>query len=175
MVGPRTWTLRERWHSKVEEPHYTETSDDLMYLSICQNSSADLNSTVTVLVQSYRVRHFPTWYKGANDISLLSTERMRKKVGFFFYPSPLFLWLQKGSPLSPWGRSLLPAYLYLLQASCINNSAKLLQSCLTLYDLMDCSLPGSSVHGILQARILERGAMLFSRGSSRPRDQTCIS
>jgi len=40
---------------------------------------------------------------------------------------------------------------------------------------MDCSPPGSSVHGISQARILEWIAISFSRGSSRPRDQTCIS
>ena len=40
---------------------------------------------------------------------------------------------------------------------------------------MDCSPPGSSVHGILQARILEWVAMPFSRGSSQPRDQTHIS
>ena len=40
------------------------------------------------------------------------------------------------------------------------------QSCLTLCDPMDCSLPGSSVHGILQARILEWVAILFSRGFS---------
>ena len=40
------------------------------------------------------------------------------------------------------------------------------QSCLTLCDPMDCSPPGSSVHGILQARILEWVAILFSRGSS---------
>ena len=40
---------------------------------------------------------------------------------------------------------------------------------------MDCSLPGSSAHGILQARILEWVAMPFSRGSSRPRDQMHIS
>ena len=39
------------------------------------------------------------------------------------------------------------------------------QSCLTLCDPMDCSLPGSSVHGILQARILEWVAIPFSRGS----------
>ena len=38
----------------------------------------------------------------------------------------------------------------------------------TLCDRMDCSLPGSSVHGILQARILERVAIPFSRGSSQP-------
>ena len=42
----------------------------------------------------------------------------------------------------------------------------------TLCDRMDCSLPGSSVHGILQARILEWVAILLSRGSSPPRNQT---
>ena len=48
------------------------------------------------------------------------------------------------------------------------------QSCLTLCDPMDCSPPVSSVHGILQARILKWVAMLSSRGSSRPRDRTCL-
>ena len=42
------------------------------------------------------------------------------------------------------------------------------QSCLTLCDSMDCSLTGCAVHGILQARILEWVAILFSRGSSQP-------
>ena len=45
----------------------------------------------------------------------------------------------------------------------------------TLCDRMDCSPPGSSVHGMLQARVLEWVAMSFSRGSSQPRDQTCVS
>ena len=49
------------------------------------------------------------------------------------------------------------------------------QLCLTLWDPMDCSPPGSSVHGILQARVLEWIAMPFSRGASWPRDWTCIS
>ena len=49
------------------------------------------------------------------------------------------------------------------------------QSCPTLCDPVDCSPPGSSVHGILQARILEWVAISFSRGSSRPRDQTRVS
>ena len=43
------------------------------------------------------------------------------------------------------------------------------QSCLTLYDPMDCSPPASSVHGLFQARILECVAISYSRGSSRPR------
>ena len=49
------------------------------------------------------------------------------------------------------------------------------QSCPTLCDPTDCSLPGSSVHRIFQARILEQVAISYSRGSSQPRDQTCIS
>ena len=49
------------------------------------------------------------------------------------------------------------------------------QLCLTLCDPTDCSPQGSSVHGILQARILEWVACSFSRGSSRPRDRTRVS
>ena len=44
------------------------------------------------------------------------------------------------------------------------------QLCPILYDSTDCSLPGSSVHRILQATILEWVAIPFSRGSSQPRD-----
>ena len=49
------------------------------------------------------------------------------------------------------------------------------QLCLILRDTMDCHLPGSSGHGIFQARILEWIAISFSRGSSSPRDQTQVS
>ena len=53
--------------------------------------------------------------------------------------------------------------------------AKLLQSCPTLCNTMDCSPPGSSVRGILQARKLEWIAVSYSRGSSQPRDRTHVS
>ena len=49
------------------------------------------------------------------------------------------------------------------------------QSCLTLCNPTDWSLPGSSFRGILLARILEWVAISLSRGSSRPRDQACVS
>ena len=49
------------------------------------------------------------------------------------------------------------------------------QSCPTLCDPMDCHPPGSSVHEIFQARILEWVAISFSRGSSQPRDRTWVS
>ena len=48
-------------------------------------------------------------------------------------------------------------------------------SCLTLCYPMDCSSPGSPVCGIFPARTLEQVAISFSRGSSRPRDGTCVS
>ena len=53
--------------------------------------------------------------------------------------------------------------------------AKSLQTCPTLCDPVHCTPPGSSVHGILQAIILEWVAVPSFRGSSWPRDQTCIS
>ena len=67
-------------------------------------------------------------------------------------------------------------YLSLLNHSplaCVH--AKSLQSCLTLCSHMGCSPPGSSVHGILQAGILKCVAIPSSRGSSPPKDQTCVS
>ena len=62
-----------------------------------------------------------------------------------------------------WSGVPLPSPISLVAAAA---AAKSLQSCPTLCDLMDHSLPGSSVHGILQAQILEWVAMPSSRGSS---------
>ena len=57
----------------------------------------------------------------------------------------------------------------------LESESEVVQSCPILCDCMDCNLPGSSVHGIFQARILEWVAMSSSRGSSQPRDRTNIS
>ena len=56
-----------------------------------------------------------------------------------------------------------------------NKWSEAAQLCPTLCDLMDCSIPGSSVHGTFQARVLEWVAISFSRGSSQPRDRTRVS
>ena len=53
--------------------------------------------------------------------------------------------------------------------------SKVAQSCPTLCNPMDCNPPSSSIHGVLQARILEWVAISFSRGSFRPRDRTQVS
>ena len=56
-----------------------------------------------------------------------------------------------------------------------DSESEVAQSCPNLCDPMDCNLPSSSVHGIFQAIVLEWIAISFSRGSSRPRDQTRVS
>ena len=55
------------------------------------------------------------------------------------------------------------------------SESEVTQLCPTLCDHVDCTPPGSSVHGILQARILEWVVISFSRGSSWPRDRTRVS
>ena len=76
----------------------------------------------------------------------------------------------------PWELSLLLITLVYFIAeplSCgINMCA---QSCLTLWDPMDCSLPGSSIHGSFQERILKQVAVSSSRGSSWTRDGSWVS
>ena len=58
-------------------------------------------------------------------------------------------------------------YLYLqIKPSKVMSASEVTQSCPTLSDAMDCSLPGSSIPGIFQARVLEWGAIAFSKGSN---------
>ena len=56
----------------------------------------------------------------------------------------------------------------------VKSESEVAQSCPTLCDPMDCSLQGSSVHGIFQAIVLEWISISFSRGSSQPRDRTRV-
>ena len=53
---------------------------------------------------------------------------------------------------------------FLLQCVKVKSESEVTQSCLTLSDPMNCSLPGYSIHGIFQARVLEWGAIAFSAG-----------
>ena len=80
----------------------------------------------------------------------------------FFYHN-IWLWFRKN-----WVTDILWKNILTLCVSVV-------QLCPTLCDPVDCSPPGSSMHGILQARILEWVAMPSSRGSSPPKDQTSVS
>ena len=64
---------------------------------------------------------------------------------------------------------------FLLQTMKVKSESEIAQSCPTLCDPVGCSPPDSSIQGILQVRILEWVAISFSRGSSQPRDQICVS
>ena len=57
----------------------------------------------------------------------------------------------------------------------MKSESEVAQYCMTLCDSMDCSLLGSFIHGIFQARVLEWGAISFSRGSSQPMYRTRVS
>ena len=70
----------------------------------------------------------------------------------------------------PWASALDTGFSKLMEHVCL-----VAQSCLTLCDPTDCSPPGSSVHGILQARILGWIVISFSRGSSQPRKWNLVS
>ena len=72
--------------------------------------------------------------------------------------------------LGVFGKKITYRHIYLSICCCLVS-----QSCPILCHPMDCSLPGSSIHGISQARTLEWVAISFSRGSSWPRDRTCVS
>ena len=61
----------------------------------------------------------------------------------------------------------------IMETACVH--AKSLQLCSTLFSPVGCKVPGFSVHGILQTSLLEWVAIPSSRGSSQPRDRTCIS
>ena len=78
------------------------------------------------------------------------------------------------NPLFPYQVYSALSVSYLLSSES-GNCCLVAKSCLTLCHPMDCSPPGYSIHGISQARILERVAISFSKGSSWPRDWTFIS
>ena len=64
---------------------------------------------------------------------------------------------------------------FLLQCSKVKSQSEVAQSCPTLRDPMDCSLPGFSIHGIFQARVLEWGAIAFSDSGSSPDENPLIA
>ena len=67
-------------------------------------------------------------------------------------------------PWDPPGKNTGVGCHFLLQCMKVKSESEVAQSCLTLSDPMDCSLPGSSIHGIFQARVLQWGDIAFSEG-----------
>ena len=108
---------------------------------------------------------------------------------FLFLRCLLPLWFDNCSLLSSFLRLLSQSFIWSVFLCCLilpnsvflflhircAGACSVIQSCLTLCNTREYSWPGSSVHGIFQARILQWAAISFSRGSSQPRDQTHIS
>ena len=82
---------------------------------------------------------------------------------------------QKPALLASWSWIPSPQNCKKIKFCCLSYLCSVAQPCLTLCDPMDCSPPGSSVHGSSQARILEWVTISFSRGFFWPRDQTWVS
>ena len=92
---------------------------------------------------------------------------------FYGFRDTMHNWIDKHFPLT---LSILIPYTHLPPTLPHSPSeSEVAQSCLTLCEPMNCSLPGSSIHGVFQTRVPEWIAISFSRGSSRPRDRTRVS
>ena len=97
------------------------------------------------------------------------------------YPLQYSGW--ENSTDSPWGhkesdttgRLSLSLSTFLLQCMKVESEREVAQSCLTLRDPMDCSPPGSSIHGIFQARVLEWGAIAFSEAMRQKSSNTRVA
>ena len=87
------------------------------------------------------------------------------------------MWISHRYMYVQWGVFVKPEMMKMIKVVMLTITMKVLvcQSSLTLCNPLDCSPPGSSVHGILQTRILEWVTISFSRGSSWPRDWTRVS
>ena len=111
--------------------------------------------------------HFPL------DVHLQLTPWLLCEACLFMCLFSLWAWLWARYGQDPqWIQHFIPPPHYTQHKTDLH--AKLLHFCSTLCKPVDCSPPGSSVHGVFQARIPEWVAMPHSRGSSWPRDLTCI-
>ena len=136
------------------ESHGYISAQTRLWIPMCQNAFAMLLGLATI---------FGLWirnYKGSAAITISSKNKFLcfSRVGNLNFEYWNF-----------------DAVVTVFVLKCMKIKVFVTQSCLTLYNPIDCSPPGSSVHGNLQARILVWVAISFSRGSSQPRDQTQVS
>ena len=129
------------------------------FSSVCM--SVFLNAHIFVF-KGWQINFLSEWYQ---------------TVWYGKMETPCQVWVKLSSKsefvLTDLGRWEVIVKLLGFQGVCL--CAKSNQLCLTLCNPTDCSPSGSSVHGILQARILEWVAISFSRGSSQPGDRTLVS
>ena len=161
--SPLQYSCRENpmdrggWRTIVHRVGKSQTR--VKWLSIYTLSSRSRVSFCYPCLEEFSLQSFQnyrTWKFILNQYCCSSTVTAESYFVFIFGH---FLWQLN---------TIVPVCLH----ACVCSVAQL---CLTLCNPVDCSPPGSSVHGTLRARIMEWVAISFSRGSSRPRDGTCIS
>ena len=127
---------------------------------------------MTIIHTRYEGKTRECW----RDVQNWPTKELRNNFTIVWCDGELYVMVNCMCQL---GWIMMPRYMVKQDSVCVGAfacmPAKSLQSCPTLWNPMDCNLPGFSFHGILQARILERVTMLSSRGSSQSRDQIHIS
>ena len=142
-----------------------------------------------IVTQSLLMKTLKKWVSRGDDLSLSSIKKMLNKIHFFL--GGLFSIYNKLSVKlrkTKWNDRMFQQFLFeeknafqwekqrnTYEHTDMCERDKSLQLCPTLCHPIDCNPPGSSVHGILQVRILEWVAVPSSRASSGPRDWVCIS
>ena len=184
--------LRCKQHKQEEAGWSREVLSEARYLI---HTAASLNSYLSPFFSSLhqlyqaasnnsqsQLNTGKIWGAFKNPIKVISqTKEIRTCAGEDWTSPPLFDWAismcQQGwKPwTSSWRSKRCSMVFSVLQWKSLFKRSEVAQSCLTLCDPMDCNLPGSSLHGILRARVLEWVAISFSRGSSWPRDRTQVS
>ena len=145
--------------SYVEPVCCSMSSSNCCFLSCIQVSQ----EAGQVVCYSHLFQNFPQFIvihtvKGFGIVNKAEIDVFLKLSCFFDHPSDV---------------GNLPLYIYIHAHT--HSEGEVAQSCPTPCDSTDYSLPGSSVHGVLQARVLEWVAISFSRGSSWPRDWNQVS
>ena len=134
----------------------------MIWLQVFHRTGGNKDSSLGGHKQNFG--HTKTQGRGA-----VSRHETEQKLPASVRGSPVGAWVSRDSP--QWQAH----WKVPLGINPFESESEVAQSCPTLCDPMDCSLPGSSVHGIFQAIVLEWIAISFSRGSSQPRDWTQIS
>ena len=112
--------------------------------------------TILTVLCNFKVCNMVTWKIYCKIITLVSLVNVHPLISYIFFPFVMRT--------------------FTIYSLCACNCHAQSLSCVQLFcDPMDCSLPGSSVYGIPQAKILEWVAISSSRGSSQPRDQIHVS
>ena len=170
-VSPSQWTPGKGSRRRdLSRSHRVEPHNASLLWQLLSDSTGEASSTQSV---SLHRLGFPICFVILEiAIKYLNCTESAKEITSALLQLPSLLWFLSLKYFYLHGNKFFKVKLVFCVCVCVCEVAQL---CLTLCDPMVYSLPGSSVHGILQARVLDWVAISFSRGSSRPMDQAQVS